>query len=278
MSKPKIASLAFSLIGAFSIGLLLFGVGAARAVPAEITQGYGGSSMLQPGMIVALDSKNSNDVTALNEQNVSQMLGVVVSPTAASLTLGKVNQQEVYVTNFGQHDVLVSNQNGAIAPGDYISISSLSGIGMKAQASEPVVLGQATASFNGSGDITSALLKEPNGSEQTVDIGMISVNLSISNNPAAQSPQGVPVFLGKITKFATNKSVSAARIYLSLIIVLVGVIVAITVIYSGVKSGIISLGRNPLAKKTISGGMLKVIGVGVIIFAASLGAAYAILL
>ncbi len=260
------------------VGILLLMSGLAEAGSAQITQGYGGSSNLQPGMIVMLDNKNPNNVTTLNEQNIDKMLGVVVSPQNASLTLGRVNQQETYVTNYGLHDVLVSNQDGNIAVGDYISISALSGIGMKAQSNQPVVLGQADANFNGSGAIANTLLKNSNGSYQNVAIGLIQVNLNIEQNPGAQPVQGVPVFIGKIAKFATNKSVSTGRVYVSLLIVMLGVIVAMTIIYSGVKSGITSLGRNPLAKKEISGGIIKVIGAGIIIFIASLGTAYVILL
>ena len=255
---------------------MLFTSAAFASGGSQITQGYGGPSTLRPGMIVALNSSNPNDVVMLSQQDVSKMLGVVISPTDAAITIGQTNQRQIYVTNYGTHEVLVSTQNGPINVGDYISISSLAGIGMKADPSESVVLGQAAAAYNGQTG-TSVTLNTSSG-KQTVELGEIPVNISVSNNPLAAGPRGLPTFLGKITKFATNKSVSAARVYLSMFIVVLGMVVTITIIYSGVRSGLISLGRNPLAKKVINGGIVKVVVVGTLIFAASLGAAYAVLL
>ncbi len=241
-------------------------------------QGYGGSSQLQPGMIVRLDSKNPKNVVALDYANVSKMWGVIVSANEAAITLSQPNvSQEVYVANSGRYSVLVSTQGGPINVGDYISISSLSGVGMKANSSDPVVLGQAAESFNGSNNVLStAKLNGTNGSSN-VAIGLIPVDVNIINNPLASSSNNIPAPLSKVVHFVTNKSVSAIRVYLSLMVVLIGAVITVAVIYSGVKNGIISLGRNPLAKKVIGGGMLRVIAFGIIIFGLSLGGAYLLL-
>jgi hypothetical protein len=88
----------------------------------------------------------------------------------------------------------------------------------------------------------------------------------------------VPAFLRKIVKYATNKSVSTTRAYLAMLCVVVGVIVTITIVYSGIKNGLISIGRNPLAKKSIVFNLLIATIVSVVIFGISLGAAYAIVI
>jgi len=245
-----------------------------------VAQGYSASSTLQPGMIVSLNAKNSSQVVALSQSNIQAMLGVVISANSAAITLGQTNaHQQVFVTNYGQHNVLVSNQNGPIKIGDYITISDLAGVGMKANNSESIVLGQAAANFNGSSNIEGTeTLKTSNGSKVTVVIGSIPVDISIAKNPLAQGPKGLPTFLKSITKFATNKNVSATRVYLSLLILLAGVILTITIIYSAVKNGIISLGRNPLAKRAIGGSLFRLIIAAIIIFAISLGVAYLVLL
>ena len=245
-----------------------------------VAQGYNSSTQIQPGMIVRLSNSNPNEVVPLDLTNIEKMLGVVVSSYDAAVTLSQNNAKyQVFVTNFGQHNVLVTNQNGPIKVGDYITVSSLSGIGMKADGNESIVLGQAAGNFNGSSNVISTTtLKIPNGQKSTVSIGLIPVDVSVANNPLAQGPRGLPSFLKNITKFATNKSVSATRVYISMVIVLAGIILTITIIYSGVKNGLISLGRNPLAKKAISGSILKISIVAIIIFAVSLGAAYVVLL
>lgn len=243
-------------------------------------QGYTAGSNLQPGMIVEVDNTNPNKVDALDLANISKMLGVVISANQAAVTISQTsNSQEVYVSNYGVHNVLVSNQNGPIKAGEYISISDLSGIGMKANDSESFVLGLAAGSFDGVHQVLSTSpLTSNSGQKETLAIGSIPVDINIAANPLAEGSKGVPAFLRKIVKFATNKSVSATRIYLAMLCVVVGVIVTVTIIYSGIKNGFISIGRNPLAKKSIVFNLIMAIIVSVIIFGLSLGAAYAIVI
>ena len=280
--SKKIFSRGFFILGTalFFIGSLMIANAYAVANNQAVAQGYSASTSIQPGMIVSLNAKNPSQVVALSQSNIQAMLGVVISANSAAITLGQTNaHQQVFVTNYGQHDVLVSNQNGPIEVGQYITISDLVGVGMKADSSESLVLGQAAGSFNGTTNVEgTAVLKGSNGSKTTVAIGTIPVDISIAKNPLAQGPKGLPTFLKNITKFATNKNVSATRVYLSLLILLAGVILTITIIYSAVKNGIISLGRNPLAKRAIGGSLFRLIIVAVIIFAISLGVAYLVLL
>lgn len=280
LTRDRLRSL---FLGLSLTALLIAGM----AVPAfadsatqAVAQGYSSDNPLQPGMIVRLDSKDSQKVVPLDLNSIDKMLGVVVSASQATVTLGSSNaSNQVFVTNYGRHNVLVSNQNGPIKVGDYITVSNLAGVGMKADGNEGLVLGQAAGAFNGTtGVVGSSSLTSSNGQKTSVNLGTVPVDISISSNPLAVGPKGLPTFLKKITRFATNKSVSALRVYLSMFIVLVGIILTITIIYSGVRSGIISLGRNPLAKKTISGSLVRVVLFGIIIFAISLGAAYAVLL
>ena len=240
-----------AILGLIGVSVPLGSVAALTTATQAVAQGYNSSIKIQPGMIVSLSGKNPNYVVPLSQTNIEKMLGVVVAANDATVTLSQPNSSyEVYVTNFGQHNVLVTNQDGPIKVGDYITISSLSGFGMKANGNQPIVLGQAAGDFNGSSSVVgTTTLKGPNGQKTTVSIGSIPVDVSVANNPLAQGPRGLPSFLKNVTKFATNKSVSATRVYISMAIVLAGVILTITIIYSGVRNGLISIGRNPLAKK-----------------------------
>lgn len=272
-----------SMVGVLGVVLILgqaSPVAAANSNKQQVAQGYTAGSSIQTGMIVRLDTTNANKVVALDLKNINKMFGVVVSANSAALTLSQAsNTQQVYVTNYGQHSVLVTNQNGPIKVGDYITISSLGGVGMKADSSQSLVLGQAAGNFNGVNNVQgNATLTASNGSKTSVAIGSIPVDIAIASNPLAQGPQGLPTALKDITKFATNKSVSATRVYLSLLIIVAGIIIVITVIYAGVRNGIISLGRNPLAKKAIGGSLFRLVLAAIIIFALSLGVAYAVLL
>ncbi len=252
----------------------------AMAAQALVAQGYGTDGLIQNGMIVRLDPTNSSKVMTMDLSHMSKMLGVIVSGNESALTIGQsTSGQEVYVSNTGQHDVLVSSQNGSISIGDYITISSLAGIGMKADPNEAEVLGQAAGNFNAnSNSLSNVQLNIGSGQKQTVSIGLIPVTINIEKNPLFnQGSHGIPSILSNITKYATNKSVSATRVYLGMLCVLAGMVVTITLIYSAIKSSFISIGRNPLAKKAIMLNLIRVLIISILIFGISLGAAYLII-
>ena len=280
LNKQKIIIRQILSVGVLVSALLIPGLASADSATQAVAQGYSSSSPLQPGMIVSLDSNNSSSVTPINLNNIKAMLGVVVSYNQASITLGNQNaNNQVFVTNYGQHEVLVSNQNGPIVVGDYITISNIAGVGMKADGNESIVLGQAAGAFNGVNNVEgSTSIKNSNGKNVTVNMGLVPVDISIANNPLSAGPQGLPTVLNNVTKFATNKSVSAIRVYVALFVTVIGLIMALTIIYSAIKNGIIAMGRNPLARKSIIGSMVRVVAVGVIVFTISLGVSYAILL
>lgn len=250
----------------------------AAAVNQLVAQGYQSDTNLQPGMVVRLDPLNLNKVTALDLSHISGMLGVVITANEAALTLSQpTSSSEVYVSNFGQHDVLVTTQNGPIRSGNYVTISAIAGLGMKADANETEVLGRAAGTFDGQKNVLStAQVTDSAGKKITVSIGIVPVDINIASNPLAVGAKGVPTFLNKITKFATNKYVSASRIYLSMLCVVAGLILTITIVYSGIKNGFISIGRNPLAKRVIVLNLVRVVLISLGIFVVSLGVAYVI--
>ena len=267
--------------------LLVFGsmlaTSGVHAASQLVAQGYTSTSDLQPGMIVRLDPGKSNQVEALDLSHIKQMLGVVVLGSSAPLTISpssvSASTQQVYVSNTGEHQVLVTTQNGPIAPGNYITVSSLSGFGMLADSNESIVLGQAVSGFNGSANVIgTSTLTGSGGRKQTVAIGSIPVDIDIKSNPLTQvTTKGVPAVISQLTHFATNKSVSGDRVYLGLACVVAGLIIAVTILYAAIKNGFISIGRNPLVKRTIIISLLRVVFIAIIIFVASLAAAYAII-
>lgn len=244
-----------------------------------VTQGYSSDGTLQKGMLVRLDPKDSKKVDALTLETVAQMQGVVVAANDAAVTLSGGNSGQVFVATYGAFSVLVSNQNGPVKAGDYITVSSLAGIGMKADTTEAVVLGKALEAFTGSGNVQgTAKLKEDNGSSVNVSIGLIQVSISISHNPfLQQGDRALPPFLKKISETVAGKSVSAIRVYVALSVLLVGTLLAGGVLYSGIRGGLIAIGRNPLAKKRVVGGIFRVVIAGLVIFLVSIFGVYLLL-
>jgi hypothetical protein len=234
-----------------------------------VAQGYGTSQPLQNGMIVKLQDKDSSKVEPLTQATATKMQGVVVASSDTTINLSNTgNSGQVFVATFGHYDVLVSNQNGPIKAGDYITISSLAGVGMKVDTDQPTVIGKATADFSGSGKVAgTAKLKDSTGKEISVSLARIPVDISISHNPLQQlTANGLPSFLQHASEAVAGKPVDPTRVYIALVVLLASSLVAGGILYSGIRGGLISIGRNPMAKKYIVGGMIRVVISGLIVF------------
>jgi hypothetical protein len=191
------------------------------------------------------------------------MYGVAVDPHQLSLTISDSTlTNEAYIASTGTYDVLVSTEGGNITTGDFVTLSAIDGVGMKASAEQPIIFGRAVSSFNGKNDsLGTVTLKDTTGSTaQSVSLGMVSVTINIERNPNKKSTKAnVPKPLQRIGQAIAEKPVSAVRIYLSVAVTVLCIIIAITVLYSGIRNAIISIGRNPLSKKSIFRGLLEII-------------------
>lgn len=271
---------------------LLIGLGIVLAslvaVPAfaENTQpgsvrGYAADSPLDIGTIVQLTGKDADAVKVASQKELQNMFGVVVDRKQLPLVLSNDSiKNETFVAVSGTYNVLVSTQGGAIATGDYVTLSSLNGVAMKAGTTEKTVFGRAGANFDGKGTVLgkTALKDESGGTGKTVILGSIPVTIDIKRNPNDKSTKAqVPDFLERIGEAVAEKEVSAIRIYISLGITAVSLIAAIVVLYSGVRNGIISIGRNPMSKRSIFRALMEVILTCLLILVIGLFAVYLLL-
>src|SRR5579872_7353563 len=214
MRRRTILGSVFSIL---ALGVAVVFSGSARAQ--SVAQGYQATSQLSPGIIVQQDDKNPSQVEPLTSNNATKMLGVVVDANASPVSLSDDSAGlQVYVVTTGTYDVLVSNQNGVIHAGDYITISSLDGTGMKANTSSSTVLGKAANNFDGKTDVlNTTTLKKSSGGSVTVAIGRIPVAITIGRNPLLQSTlPDLPGFLARATENVANKPVNTAQAYLGL--------------------------------------------------------------
>lgn len=265
-----------------SLGLILFVVFVARAFAQNVTQGYLSDTSLQQGIIVELKPGDAQKVRPLQQTSETNMLGVVVAPNDAPVSLSETDQkQQIYVATYGQYDVLVSNQNGEIKQGDTITISSIDGVGMKSDAAHQVVLGKAIESFDGMSNVQgTAKIKTTSGSDRTITLGRIAVNINVAHNPEyhpVTAQAGVPSFLAAAAEVVTDKQVGPVRIYASLIVLLIATVIAGSLLYAGVRTGMTAIGRNPLAKKSIIRNLLQVTIIAMIVFTIGLIAVYLLL-
>jgi len=267
---------------------IIVGVAAAVVLPVSAAnygggsvQGYGAETPLDNGTITLLTGKNANTVKIATQADVQNMFGVTVDRSQLSVTISDASvKNEVFVAVSGTYNVLVSDQAGPIAAGDYVTLSSINGVAMKAGVEKTTVFGRAKEAFDGKGiTLGTTPLKETDGkTNKTVTLGSIPVTIDIRSNPNDESTKvKAPDFLERIGKQIAEKEVSPIRIYLSMAITAVSIIAAIVIIYSGVRNGVISIGRNPMSKKSIFRALFEIILTSILILIIGLFAVYLLL-
>lgn len=244
-------------------------------------QSYAAEQPIDNGTIVQLTGKDSNMVKPVAKENLTNMFGVAVDSRHLSVKLSSGSlKNETYVAVSGTYNVLVSDQAGPIVAGDHVTLSSINGVAMKAGTKEPTVFGRAVGGFDGKGvTLGSATIKDTtSGKDKSVKLGSVPVTIDIKRNPNQKSTKtDVPEFLQRVGQAIAEKEVSPIRIYLSMAITAVSLIAAIVVMYSGVRNGVISIGRNPMSKKSIFRALLEIILTSVLILIIGLFAVYLLL-
>lgn len=188
-------------------------------------------------------------------------IGVVTINPAVSFVVEDMDGTAPVLSS-GKAYVLVSSVNGAIGVGDYITSSKTAGVGQKATKSG-YILG-------------SSLEEYKEGDPQK--IGKVLVSLSVK--PAVLKKGAEANLLQMIkdgVEGAFESPLSALRYVVS------GLIVSVVFIFGFIhfgriaKSGVESIGRNPLASRAIQMGVIMNMGITVLIMGGSVFVAYLIL-
>ena len=269
---------------AMSIGIVaataVLPVAAETAYGGGSVAGYGADTPIDTGRIVELTGKAGNYVKLSTQANVQNMFGVTVDRNQVPITITSDSlKNEVFVAVSGTYNVLVSTQAGPIAAGDYVTLSSIDGVAMKTGDQEVTVFGRANEAFDGKGvTLGTQTLKDAAGGTKTVQLGAIPVTIDIKNNPNHKSTtSNLPDFLQRVGRAIAEKEVSPVRIYLSMGITAVSLIAAIAVVYAGVRNSVISIGRNPMSRRSIFRALVEVILTGLLILIIGLFAVYLLL-
>lgn len=277
--KTKIYNL-FYFRRTFALMALLALIGLSMVSPLnaqQLSQGYGSDAQLQKGMIVRLKQDDATKVEAVKSEDMERMFGVVINANDTPITLSS-EDQKVFVATVGRFDVLVSDQNGEIKAGDYVTVSAISGVGMKARSEEPAVIGRAIGDFNGREGVISTNEVKRGSENVKVNLGRVKVDIGVGKNPQLKIDEAnVPEALKRATVAIAGKEVSAARAYASVVVFIVSAMVAVTIMYAGVRSGVYSVGRNPLSRKSIMRSMMQAVIIGLIIFISGLFGVYLLL-
>jgi hypothetical protein len=251
-------------------GLLAIPLLASAAAP-NISRSYTASQQIPAGSLVSLTNAQTGAVAPASTTNSRQLLGVAVKSDDSLLAINP-SSSKVQVATSGSAAVLVSTLNGSLKVGDLVAVSPLAGIGMKARAGDRVV-GVAQAAF--SADTTGVKqrqITDTSGHKHRVSVGFVTTNLAVGT-ASQQALNG----LQRLAQDVTGRTVSTARVVISLVIAVTALTALITLVYAAIYGGVISVGRNPLAKFVVLRTVADAIVMAVIIAVLAAAAIYLLL-
>lgn len=201
---------------------------------------------LTAGALMSLRTGSNNTAELATTDNVQRLVGVVGNDTLVELGSGSGTQ----VVTSGVTSALVSDANGSINAGDKITASPIAGIGQKATTSAQVI-GIAQGGLNTSSAQTKTVQAQ-DGSQVVVHIAKVPVQVNVTFYvPPGSEASFLPAFLQDFANAVSGKEVSPVRVVISALILLLAFVSIAVLLYSTVRSSIISIGRNPLSEKAV---------------------------
>jgi hypothetical protein len=237
------------IIAVVSGGIVTLGLTSANAASSNISHAYQASSAIPNGSLVSLNPQRSGYIELADSANGQSLLGLVLA-SSNSLIAVDASANKTQVATNGTASALVSTLNGNISVGDPVGVSAFAGIGMKALPGSNVV-GLAQATFNSkSPGAIQRQVKNKTGQSQEIWVGFVPVNIAVGTNTA---PAGGAKLnsLQKLVKSLTGRTIPTARIILSLAVAIITLSILVSFIHASIYGGLVSIGRNPLAKHAV---------------------------
>jgi hypothetical protein len=207
-----------------------------------------------PGALVSLKSGTANTVELSTVANTDRLLGVVGENSLIELSDGKSKLQ---VVTTGEAAVLVSDINGAVKTGDKITTSPVAGVGMKALTST-LVIGTAQANL-ASVEANTREITDKDGKKKSIKIGAIPLQVDKVFYEASQDQNSyVPPVLQDFANNLLGRPVSPIRVLLAAFLIAFVFVTVVVLVYSSIRSSIISIGRNPLSESAVRKSLLQV--------------------
>lgn len=190
---------------------------------------------------------------------VSTDKGIVRANAAADPRLFGIKQDKALVAvrnkdetgtvilKSGAATVNVSNLNGNIAPGDFITSSEIPGVGQKA-SDDGYIIGTATQKFDGEG------AEKVDRSGKQVATGAIQVSVSIQNQ-LINTPGGGPSFINRLVVAYIKDpkpTTTIIRYTFATALILASLALGIMTISRTIRKGVEAIGRNPMAKDQVN--------------------------
>ncbi len=229
------------------------------------------------GTLVVSDNASAGFAKPATISSSSDLIGVVVGSEEPLLTVNSGSGQRQVAIN-GLAYALVSDINGEVKKGDYITASSIAGVGMKS-TSESRVLGLAKTDLGSSSNVQTIQAENVDGATVSTRVGrvLVQINVGYYGGPPNANRGIIPQALQDFSNTVAGRQVSSTRILISGLLLLVALIISVTLVYSAVGSSIISIGRNPLSKLPVRKSLLQILGLVGIILLVTLISVYLIL-
>ncbi len=252
--KNRLGSRYFSL----GVGLLILLLGVSSLSAQGVSSIAQGFKTTDPnvvvGALVSLKTSSPNTVELSNISNSDQLIGVVGNKSLIELSSGTAGVQ---VVTTGVAPTLVSDINGAIKAGDKITSSPIAGVGMRATSSS-LIIGTAQGDF----DTTSAekrTVTDKAGKQKEVNVGAIPLQVDkVFYEAPEEQASFLPPALQELANDVAGRKVSPVRVMASVLLVLFLLVAVTILLYSAVRSSIISIGRNPLSEHAVRKSLIQV--------------------
>lgn len=190
----------------------------------------------------------------------SGIIGVITDvPAAALITQGDAGNKKLIISD-GQSIVRVSNVNGDISVGDFLTSSNVAGVGQKATRNGNVI-GKALEAHSGADE---ALIFVEMNIHQTTRFTDVRNNLLELIREGLAAPVVTPL--------------AALRYVLAALVTITSFILGFVYFGRVARTGVEAVGRNPLAARTIQIGILTNVLIVIAIFSLGLALSYLILI
>jgi hypothetical protein len=240
-----------------------------------LSQSYTTDEKLPTGAIVSLEKGSTKKINPATTENANYLLGVVVQGDSSQISISSMNTNQVYVANSGIEPVIVSDINGEISVGDPITASPIKGVGMKATGNVKIV-GVAQDSFPNN-SAKQQTYKDSQGKEQSIKLGDVSVLVNVAYYYKQPDKTLVPLAIQNIADALAGKKVDSLPILISIGIFITTMVIVAVIIYSMIRSSIISVGRNPMSQAAIYRNVMQLSALVIAILGVAVGSIYMVL-
>jgi hypothetical protein len=240
-----------------------------------ISESYLSSDSLVPGTIVSLKKNSSDTVEPASASTSAYILGVIIDNANSQLSISSNKSGQVHIATNGVEPVLVSDINGTVAVGDPITSSPIKGVGMKATDNVKII-GVAQEAFP-NGSASKQTYKDQKGQQQSVKLGQIAVLVNVAYYYKQPDKTVIPTAIQNIANALAGKKVNSLPILISIGIFIMAMIVVVSIVFSLIRSSIISVGRNPMAQSAVYRNVIQLSMLVIVILGVAVGSIYMIL-